>query len=58
MFYEWLVEYTRGEGFELNLYDPFITNKMIRGKQITVFWHLEDLNLLHVNPKEVTIFID
>ena len=48
----------RGEKFELNPYDPCVANKMIGGKQMTVCWHVDDLNVSHVDPKEVTNFME
>ena len=27
-------------------------------QKMTVFWHVDDLKVLHVDPKEVTIFVD
>ena len=36
LFYERLVADMRGKDFELNTYDLYMTNKTIRGKQITV----------------------
>ena len=58
LFYERLVAEIRGKGFELNPYDPFVANKMIGGKQIIVFWHMDDLKVSHVDPKEVTKFME
>jgi len=38
-------------GYEINPYDPCVANKMIRGKQHTVCWHVDDLKSSHVDPK-------
>ena len=32
--------------------------KKIQGKQIAVFWHVDDLEVSHVYPKEVTNFME
>ena len=48
----------RGEKFELNPYDPCVANKMIGGKQITICWNVENLKVSHVDPKEVTKFME
>ena len=32
-------------GFKVNIYDPCMANKMIRDKQITVTWHMDDLEV-------------
>ena len=31
---------------------------MIGGKQMTVCWHVDDLMVYHVEPKEVTNFME
>ena len=48
----------RGKGFELNPYAPCMANKMIEGKKMTVLWHVNDLKVSHVEPKEVTKFME
>ena len=48
----------RGKGFELNPYEPCAENEMTRGKKIAVFWHVYDLKVSHVDPKEVTKFME
>jgi hypothetical protein len=40
----------------LNPYDPCVANKTINGKQMTVCWHVDDLNMSPVDPSEVTKF--
>ncbi len=44
-------------GFDINPYDPCVTNKIINGKQITICWHVDDLLIGHVNPAVVTNFL-
>jgi hypothetical protein len=34
-----LIEY----GFKVNPYDPCVANKIVRGRQMTVSWHVDDL---------------
>ena len=43
-------------GFKINPYDPCVANKMINGKQMTVIWHVDDLKVSHVDPKQNTRF--
>jgi hypothetical protein len=38
-------------GFELNPYDPCVANKMIKGKQMTICFHVDDCKLSHRTPK-------
>ncbi len=56
LFYRKLVGELESAGFRLNPFDPCVTNKTINGKQMTVCWHVDDLNLSHVDPSEVTKF--
>ena len=58
LFYERFVADTRGRGFELNTYSPFVANTMIGGKKRTDYWNVEDLKVPHVEPKEVPIFTE
>jgi hypothetical protein len=37
-------------GFVLNKYDRCVANKMIKGKQCTIIWHVDDLKISHVDP--------
>ena len=43
-------------GFVINPYDPCVANTMINGKQMTVAWHLDDLQVSHADPAEITKF--
>jgi hypothetical protein len=38
-------------GFVINPCDPCVANKMVRGEQITICWHVDDLKVSHVMPK-------
>ncbi len=40
----------------MNPYNLCVTNKTVNGTQMTVCWHVDDLKVSHVNPKEVTKF--
>jgi hypothetical protein len=35
----------------INPYDPCVANKIIRGKQMTICWHVDDLKASHVMTK-------
>jgi hypothetical protein len=45
-------------GFELNPYDQCVANKMIKGKQCTILWHVDDLKISHVDKTVVSNIID
>jgi hypothetical protein len=40
-------------GFKVNLYDPCVWNKDIKGKQMKICVHVNDKKILHVNTKIV-----
>ncbi len=50
LFYKKMVTELEGLGFELNPYDPCITNRMVNGTHQTVFWHVDDLKISHIDP--------
>jgi hypothetical protein len=45
-------------GFTPNPYNPCVVNKMIKGKQLTVAWHIDDLKASHVLSTVVDKFIE
>jgi hypothetical protein len=56
LFYKKLVADLEGDKFVINPYDPCVANKTINRNQMTVCWHVDDLNVSHLDPGEVTIF--
>jgi hypothetical protein len=49
LFYRKFVAKLCNMGFKINLFDPFVANKMVNGTQMTVRWHLDDLTISHAN---------
>ena len=45
-------------GFKINPYDPCVANKMINGHKMTIFWHVDDLKVLHKYENAVTAFAE
>jgi hypothetical protein len=45
------------QGFTLNPYDECVANKMIKGKQCTILWHVDDLKLSHVSEAVLDVII-
>ena len=43
-------------GFVVNSYDPYVTNKMVGGAQMTVSWNVDDLNISHRYKEMVNAF--
>ena len=56
LFYNKLVVDLESDGFVLNPYDSCAANKIVDGKQMTVYWHVDNLKVLHCDPVQVTIF--
>lgn len=40
-------------GFKINKYDQCVANKVIKGKQCTIIWHVYNLKISHVDKKVV-----
>jgi hypothetical protein len=45
-------------GFVFNPYDPCVANKQIRGKQMTICFHVDDCKLSHMSAKIVSKMVD
>jgi hypothetical protein len=54
LWYELFSSTLQGMGFELNLYDAFVANKVIDGKQCTIVWHVDDTKISHEDSKAVS----
>jgi hypothetical protein len=44
--------------FEINPYDPCITNKMVNGKQMAICFHEDDCKLSHHDCKAINDMIE
>eukprot|EP00804_Cyclotella_cryptica_P016577 CCRYP_020528-RE/>CCRYP_020528-RE protein AED:0.38 eAED:0.38 QI:0/-1/0/1/-1/1/1/0/519 len=53
LFYKKLLADLVAKGFTVNPYDPCVVTKDIRGKQMTICWHVDDLKLSHKRKAEV-----
>jgi hypothetical protein len=51
LFYKKLIKDLMGIGFKLNLYDPCVANKVRKGKQMTLCWHVDDMKVSHFEKK-------
>jgi len=38
-------------GFKINEYDQCVVNKIIKGKQCTIIWHVDNLKISHVDKR-------
>ena len=57
LFYRKLFKELKEIGFEINLYDPCVANKLVNEKQMTVRWHVDDLMISHVDKGEILKFV-
>ena len=58
LFYNKLWKDLKDSGFEVNPYNPCVTNKTMRGSQMTVVWHVDDMKISHKMPEAVTSFMN
>ena len=54
LFYNRLRSYLENIGFEINPYDPCVTNKMVNCHQMTICWNVDDLKVSHKDNNAVT----
>jgi hypothetical protein len=52
LFYKECVANLESIRLKLNPYDPCVANKKVNGTQMTLCWHVDDLKVSHVDPKE------
>ena len=45
-------------GLKLNIYNRWVTNKIIDGKQFTIAWYVDYNKISHMNPKVVTSILE
>ena len=43
-------------GFKINPYDSYVTNMMVNGTQYIMCWHIDELNVFHVDKAVATVF--
>ena len=51
LYYKKFTNSLKSKGFEMNPYDPCVWNKMVRGEQLTIVFHVNDCKLSHQDPK-------
>jgi hypothetical protein len=57
LFYRKLVKELKEKGFGINPYNPWVANKLVDGKQMTVRWYVDDLMISHVNQYKILKFV-
>jgi len=54
LFYKKLRADLEDYGFVVNPYDPCVANMTVKGSQMTVVWHVDDLKVSHADDFEIT----
>jgi hypothetical protein len=44
-------------GFKVNPYDPCIATKIIKGSQMRLQWHVDNLMISHTDAREINVFL-
>ena len=55
-FYQKLKVDLESYDFSINPYNPCVPNAIIKGKQMTVTWYVDNLKVSHEDPAEITKF--
>jgi len=53
LYYKKFVKSLTKQGFKLNPYDGCVANKIVKGKQITICFHVDDCKISHESTKVV-----
>ncbi len=57
LFYRKLISELKEMGFEVNPYNPYVVNKIVNGRQMTIQWHVDDLMISHSSGKAISKFL-
>ena len=58
LFYRKFTKSIKSIGFEINPYDPCVANRIVRGKQQTILFHVDDNKISHVDSEVNDELID
>ena len=47
LWYQTFTTLLKNMGFEINPYDPCVTNKIVDGSQCTIAWYVDDIKVSH-----------
>ena len=57
-FYNKLCSDLEGNGFIVNPYNPYVANEIVKDKQMTVIWRVDNPKVSHVDKNENTKFAE
>ena len=58
LFYQKFLKDIEKYGFKLNKYDRCVANKVVKGKQMTLVWHVDDIKVSHENQQVIDMFLN
>ena len=58
LYYKKFVKSLKSKAFKLNPYDGCVANKIVKGKQITICFHVDDCKISHEVPQVIDETID
>jgi hypothetical protein len=58
LYYKKFVKSLMKQGYKINPYDGWVANKMVKGKQITICFHVNDCKISHESRKVIVDTID
>jgi len=58
LYYKKFVKSLKSQAFKLNPYDGCVTNKIVKGKQITICFHVDNCKISHEVPQVIDETID
>jgi hypothetical protein len=58
LYYKKFVKSITKQGYKINPYDGCAANKMVKGKQITICFHVDDCKISHESSKVIDDTID
>ena len=53
LYYKKFVKSLKSKAFKLNPYDGCVANKIVKGKQITICFHVDDCKISHEVPQVI-----
>ena len=57
-FYQKFLKDIENYRFKLNVYDWCVANKIVKGKQMTLIWHVDDIKVSHRDEAEIDKFLN
>ncbi len=58
LYYKKFVKSLTKQGYKINPYDGCVANKMVKGKQITICFHVDDCKISHESSKVIDDTLD